>query len=127
MTDKIKFLFLTLNVNKIQLLMSLNSKMIRYITSDCDAVSIIRDVQGYAKTPEDAVGDVLKAGNVGPSLVFFLLCLFSHDMPHVSVSQFLSTFLPCNVKPTPVGLYILCALSFDLRSGPICGYVGPPT
>ncbi|BFG19246.1 hypothetical protein CerSpe_055200 [Prunus speciosa] len=33
-----------------------------YITSDCDAVSIIRDVQGYAKTPEDAVGDVLKAG-----------------------------------------------------------------
>ncbi|KAI3920005.1 hypothetical protein MKW98_001261 [Papaver atlanticum] len=33
-----------------------------YITSDCDAVSIIHDAQGYAKTPEDAVGDVLKAG-----------------------------------------------------------------
>ncbi|XP_008808183.2 probable beta-D-xylosidase 7 [Phoenix dactylifera] len=33
-----------------------------YITSDCDAVSIIHDSQGYAKTPEDAVGDVLKAG-----------------------------------------------------------------
>ncbi|KAF6154074.1 hypothetical protein GIB67_031335 [Kingdonia uniflora] len=33
-----------------------------YITSDCDAVSIIHDNQGYAKTPEDAVGDVLKAG-----------------------------------------------------------------
>ncbi|WCJ44513.1 beta-xylosidase 1 [Euphorbia peplus] len=33
-----------------------------YITSDCDAVSIIYDTQGYAKTPEDAVADVLKAG-----------------------------------------------------------------
>ncbi|GLT64293.1 hypothetical protein SLA2020_367970 [Shorea laevis] len=33
-----------------------------YITSDCDAVSIIHDNQGYAKTPEDAVVDVLKAG-----------------------------------------------------------------
>lgn len=34
----------------------------RYITSDCDAVSIIYDAQGYAKSPEDAVADVLKAG-----------------------------------------------------------------
>ncbi|CAI0546605.1 unnamed protein product [Linum tenue] len=33
-----------------------------YITSDCDAVSIIHDAQGYAKQPEDAVADVLKAG-----------------------------------------------------------------
>ncbi|XP_050212687.1 probable beta-D-xylosidase 7 [Mercurialis annua] len=33
-----------------------------YITSDCDAVSIIHDNQGYAKEPEDAVADVLKAG-----------------------------------------------------------------
>ncbi|KAM1465291.1 hypothetical protein FF1_043873 [Malus domestica] len=33
-----------------------------YITSDCDAVSIIHDMQGYAKKPEDAVADVLKAG-----------------------------------------------------------------
>ncbi|GAV59275.1 Glyco_hydro_3 domain-containing protein/Glyco_hydro_3_C domain-containing protein/Fn3-like domain-containing protein, partial [Cephalotus follicularis] len=33
-----------------------------YITSDCDAVSIIHDDQGYAKSPEDAVADVLKAG-----------------------------------------------------------------
>uniref|UniRef100_A0A453PJ88 Glycoside hydrolase family 3 N-terminal domain-containing protein n=1 Tax=Aegilops tauschii subsp. strangulata TaxID=200361 RepID=A0A453PJ88_AEGTS len=32
-----------------------------YITSDCDAVAIIHDVQGYAKAPEDAVADVLKA------------------------------------------------------------------
>jgi len=37
--------------------------LIRYITSDCDAVSIIHDAQGYAKTAEDAVADVLKAGN----------------------------------------------------------------
>ncbi|KAF5746810.1 putative Periplasmic beta-glucosidase precursor [Tripterygium wilfordii] len=33
-----------------------------YIASDCDAVSIIHDDQGYAKSPEDAVVDVLKAG-----------------------------------------------------------------
>ncbi|XVE60463.1 hypothetical protein DITRI_Ditri05aG0130600 [Diplodiscus trichospermus] len=33
-----------------------------YITSDCDAVSIIYDEQGYVKEPEDAVADVLKAG-----------------------------------------------------------------
>ncbi|KAK6940138.1 Fibronectin type III-like domain [Dillenia turbinata] len=33
-----------------------------YITSDCDAVSIIYENQGYAKSPEDAVADVLKAG-----------------------------------------------------------------
>ena len=34
---------------------------IGYITSDCDAVSIIHDAQAYAKVPEDAVADVLKA------------------------------------------------------------------
>ncbi|GFQ04442.1 probable beta-d-xylosidase 7 [Phtheirospermum japonicum] len=33
-----------------------------YIVSDCDAVAIIHDQQGYAKEPEDAVADVLKAG-----------------------------------------------------------------
>ncbi|MFQ6628627.1 hypothetical protein Gotur_006609 [Gossypium turneri] len=33
-----------------------------YITSDCDAVAIIHEDQGYAKLPEDAVADVLKAG-----------------------------------------------------------------
>ncbi|CAN0922632.1 Probable beta-D-xylosidase 7 [Linum grandiflorum] len=33
-----------------------------YITSDCDAVAIMHDAQGYAKQPEDAVADVLKAG-----------------------------------------------------------------
>ncbi|MFQ6628628.1 hypothetical protein Gotur_006609, partial [Gossypium turneri] len=32
-----------------------------YITSDCDAVAIIHEDQGYAKLPEDAVADVLKA------------------------------------------------------------------
>ncbi|KAL9394386.1 hypothetical protein Peur_013671 [Populus x canadensis] len=32
-----------------------------YIASDCDAVSIIHDAQGYAKTPEDAVVAVLKS------------------------------------------------------------------
>lgn len=43
--------------------------MVRYITSDCDAVSIIYNDQGYAKSPEDAVVDVLKAG-MGPFLTF---------------------------------------------------------
>ncbi|KAG8493948.1 hypothetical protein CXB51_011276 [Gossypium anomalum] len=33
-----------------------------YITSDCDAVSIIYDEQEYVKEPEDAVADVLTAG-----------------------------------------------------------------
>ncbi|TKY56243.1 beta-D-xylosidase 7 [Spatholobus suberectus] len=33
-----------------------------YITSDCGAVSIIHDKQGYAKTAEDAVADVFMAG-----------------------------------------------------------------
>ncbi|XP_010676949.2 probable beta-D-xylosidase 7 [Beta vulgaris subsp. vulgaris] len=33
-----------------------------YITSDCDAVSLIHQAQGFAESPEDAVGDVLKAG-----------------------------------------------------------------
>ncbi|RDX60226.1 putative beta-D-xylosidase 7, partial [Mucuna pruriens] len=35
---------------------------IRYITSDCGAVGIIHDKQGYAKSAEDAVADVLRAG-----------------------------------------------------------------
>ncbi|KAE8669126.1 Detected protein of confused Function [Hibiscus syriacus] len=33
-----------------------------YIASDCDAVALIHDDHGYAKAPEDAVVDVLKAG-----------------------------------------------------------------
>nr|XP_043618568.1 probable beta-D-xylosidase 7 [Erigeron canadensis] len=33
-----------------------------YIVSDCDAVAIMHDVQGYSKLPEDAVASVLKAG-----------------------------------------------------------------
>lgn len=33
-----------------------------YITSDCDAVSLIHSAQGFAKEPEDAVAYVLRAG-----------------------------------------------------------------
>ncbi|KAG8632970.1 probable beta-D-xylosidase 7 [Manihot esculenta] len=33
-----------------------------YITSDCDAVAVMHENQMYAKTPEDAAADVLKAG-----------------------------------------------------------------
>ena len=40
--------------------------------SDCDAVSLVSDVQGYAKSPEDAVAYVLNAGMVyGVSLLFY--------------------------------------------------------
>lgn len=34
----------------------------RYITSDCDAVATVFEYQHYAKSPEEAVADVLKAG-----------------------------------------------------------------
>jgi hypothetical protein len=34
----------------------------RYITSDCDAVAVIFEDHKYAKAPEDAVADVIKAG-----------------------------------------------------------------
>lgn len=47
--------------------------MCRYITSDCDAVSIIHDAQGYAKVPEDAVADVLKAGTTSLTNSYFPL------------------------------------------------------
>ncbi|KAJ0970071.1 hypothetical protein J5N97_022948 [Dioscorea zingiberensis] len=43
-----------------------------YVTSDCDAVAIIYEDQKYAKSPEDAVADVLKAGmdiNCGTYLI----------------------------------------------------------
>ncbi|KAF2296799.1 hypothetical protein GH714_002066 [Hevea brasiliensis] len=33
-----------------------------YIVSDCDSVALLHDEQGYAKSPEDAIADVLKAG-----------------------------------------------------------------
>ncbi|KAG7020204.1 putative beta-D-xylosidase 7, partial [Cucurbita argyrosperma subsp. argyrosperma] len=33
-----------------------------YIVSDCDAVSLVHETHNYAKTPEDAVADVLRAG-----------------------------------------------------------------
>jgi hypothetical protein len=35
-------------------------KLIRYIASDGEAVSIIHDDQGCAKSPEDVVADVTK-------------------------------------------------------------------
>lgn len=34
----------------------------RYIASDCDSVALIYGAHGYAKSPEEAVADVLKAG-----------------------------------------------------------------
>jgi hypothetical protein len=52
----------------------------RYITSDCDAVAIIHDAQGYAKTAEDAVADVLKAGT--RSLLFFSIRTWINPYSH---------------------------------------------
>lgn len=52
-------------------------QMIRYITSDCDAVQVIHDNQGYAKSPEDAVADVLKAGMEFPILISIFLVMDS--------------------------------------------------
>ncbi|GJR88483.1 putative F-box domain-containing protein [Tanacetum coccineum] len=34
----------------------------RYIASDCDAIAIMHDVQGYSKLPEDVVAVILKQG-----------------------------------------------------------------
>lgn len=34
----------------------------RYIVSDCDAVALLNEQQHYAKSDEEAVADVLKAG-----------------------------------------------------------------
>lgn len=48
----------------IMVILEIMKMIIRYITSDCDAVSIIYDDQRFAKSPEDAVVDVLKAGMV---------------------------------------------------------------
>lgn len=42
----------------------------RYIASDCDAVATVYEYQKYAKSAEDAVADVLKAG------IFLCLCKF---------------------------------------------------
>lgn len=45
--------------------------MLRYIVSDCNAVPIIYEQQGYAKTPEDAVAAVLSAGK--PKIYFRII------------------------------------------------------
>lgn len=68
--------------------------MIRYITSDCDAVSIIHDDQGYAKSPEDAVVDVLKAGMVGPFPIF-LTCLYKVTCDYVLCSLDFGVYVGC--------------------------------
>lgn len=52
------------------LIIFVNSMIHRYIVSDCNAVPIIYQQQGYAKTPEDAVADVLNAGNPEPIYYF---------------------------------------------------------
>ena len=45
----------------------------RYITSDCDAVSTVFEYHKYAKSAEDAVADVLKAG-----ILFVFLSAWFH-------------------------------------------------
>ncbi|GAA0149568.1 glucosidase [Lithospermum erythrorhizon] len=54
--------------------------MMVYIVSDCDAVAIIHDDQGYVKEPEDVV-DVLKAGmdlNCGSYLLEYTKSAVAH-------------------------------------------------
>jgi hypothetical protein len=46
----------------------------RYITSDCGAVDIIKTRHGYAKTPEDAIADVLQAGIIS-TLTIIITCI----------------------------------------------------
>lgn len=46
----------------------------RYITSDCDAVATVFEYQHYAKSPEEAVADVLNAG-ISVCFVFLDECL----------------------------------------------------
>lgn len=64
--------------------------MIRYITSDCDAVQIIKDNQGYAKSPEDAVADVLKAGTEFsiPISIFLMMEIQTYHTHYIHKSLF---------------------------------------
>lgn len=69
--------------------------LIRYITSDCDAVAIIHNDQGYAKSPEDAVVDVLKAGMWDLSPCNVILCIVAAACACVSTYFFLCIFTFC--------------------------------
>lgn len=52
---------------------------IRYITSDCEAVAIIHERQGYAKTAEDAVADVLQAGILALHSPFYFYVIITYQ------------------------------------------------
>jgi len=52
--------FSLFNLRKIIIAVLFMEKLIRYIASDGEAVSIIHDDQGCAKSPEDVVADVTK-------------------------------------------------------------------
>lgn len=51
---------------------------LRYITSDCDAVAAIFNKHKYARSPEDAVADVLRAGMTCSCPNFTTHLLFSY-------------------------------------------------
>lgn len=51
-----------------------------YITSDCDAVSLIFEQQKYAKSHEEAVAYVLKAGMLNSRCSFFLVTGLLYDI-----------------------------------------------
>ena len=72
--------------------------LIRYITSDCDAVAIIHNDQGYAKSPEDAVVDVLRAGMKDFSTCNLILCSIAATCARVST-------------------YIFCVISYVVHFG----------
>jgi hypothetical protein len=52
--------FSLFNLRKIIIAVLFMEKLIRYIASDGEAVSIIHDDQGCAKSPEDMVADMTK-------------------------------------------------------------------
>lgn len=51
------------------------SLLVRYITSDCDAVAVVYEYIGYASSPEDAVADCLNAGCFAAAEYFKISCL----------------------------------------------------
>jgi len=62
--------FSLINLRKMIIAVLFMEKLIRYIASDGEAVSIIHDDQGCAKSPEDVVADVTKL--LDPNRVFMV-------------------------------------------------------
>lgn len=95
--------------------------VIRYIVSDCDAVSLVHDVQGYAKSPEDAVAIVLTAGMVLP-FSFIPLVKVKKKEVYIVGHQSHSSFRHARM---PVSLYSFPSLTHPFLSSAFCSSWGP--